>query len=329
MFKSFVFPSGNSGFSTILSQQFLQIFQKEFFPAVYFVLIALAGIAAGWLTTILLALWLTPTAALVVQTSQMDLSSTLQRPLADYQVILDRNIFNPGGAVTFLLPDRNAPVVAASSAAAEKQPAPSLALMDLSLVGTVAAGLNSLAVIRHGKETLVYRLGDKIADGLSVGDIARQTVILVSRDGVRHTLIIEEKTAAPPSGSPAKRNSPSTNRSVNITGVKQVGENSWVIPAAVAEQARENFNELLKQARMEPRIVAGQTDGFVVRMLRANSLLDQLGLRRGDVVMAINDLPLDSPEKALQIFQQLREARNIKVDLLRNERPLTFEYETD
>jgi len=330
MFKSFVFPAGNSDFSTILSQQVQQLFQKGFFFVVYFVLVALAGIAAGWLMTILLALWMTPSVSPVnMQTSQMPLSPDLQRPLADYQVILDRNIFNPGGTTTSLLSGGNASGVTGSSAAAEKQPAPALALKDLSLVGTVTAGLNSLAVIRQGKQTQVYGLGDKIGDGLIIKDIARQTVILVSRDGARHTLIIEEKTAAPLSGPPINHHSPAMNRSASFAGVKQVGENSWVIPSSVAEQARDNFNELLKQARMEPRIVAGKTDGFIVRMLRANSLLDQLGLRRGDVVMAINNLALDSPEKALQIFQQLREAQNIKVDLLRNDRPLTLEYETD
>jgi general secretion pathway protein C len=64
-------------------------------------------------------------------------------------------------------------------------------------------------------------------------------------------------------------------------------------------------------------------------MIRPKSFLGQLGLLQGDVLMEINGVPLNSPEKALQIVQQLRESRNIKVNLLRNDQPLTLEYETE
>ena len=113
------------------------------------------------------------------------------------------------------------------------------------------------------------------------------------------------------------------------SGVRAVGENRWVIPRSVAEQARGNLNELLRQARMEPHIVAGRTEGFVVRMIRPKSLLDTLGIQRGDVLVQINGMPLDSPEKALQIFQQLREAKNLSISLQRGGVPMNFEYEVD
>jgi len=52
-------------------------------------------------------------------------------------------------------------------------------------------------------------------------------------------------------------------------------------------------------------------------------------LRLGDVVVEINQVRLDSPEKALQIFQQVREANNISLGLIRNGQPQTFEYSLD
>jgi general secretion pathway protein C len=45
--------------------------------------------------------------------------------------------------------------------------------------------------------------------------------------------------------------------------------------------------------------------------------------------MQINGMPLDGPEKALQIFQQLREARQISIGLTRNGTPMNFEYEVE
>ncbi|MBE0598734.1 MAG: general secretion pathway protein GspC, partial [Desulfuromonadales bacterium] len=111
--------------------------------------------------------------------------------------------------------------------------------------------------------------------------------------------------------------------------VQALGGNRFVIPQEVATQARGNLNELLKQARMEPNIVDGRTEGFVVRMIQPRSLLANLGIQRGDILKQVNEVELNSPEKALQIFQQLREAKTISIGLTRNGNNLNFQYEVN
>jgi general secretion pathway protein C len=111
--------------------------------------------------------------------------------------------------------------------------------------------------------------------------------------------------------------------------VRALGENRWQLPLAEAERARSQIGELLKQARIEPNVVDGRTDGFAVRMVQPRSLLAQFGLQRGDIIRQVNGMDLDSPEKALQIFQQLREARNINVNVVRNGAPLTLSIEVN
>jgi general secretion pathway protein C len=58
-------------------------------------------------------------------------------------------------------------------------------------------------------------------------------------------------------------------------------------------------------------------------------LLAKMGMQRGDVIIDVNNIKLDSPEKALMIFQQLREARQISVAVERNGNPLSFAYEIE
>jgi general secretion pathway protein C len=67
----------------------------------------------------------------------------------------------------------------------------------------------------------------------------------------------------------------------------------------------------------------------VVRMIQPRSLLALLGIQRGDVLMQVNGVELDSPEKALQIFQQLREARNISIGLVRDGERMNFDYQIE
>jgi general secretion pathway protein C len=305
-----------------------QTLLHRLFPAAYIIFTAFLGCAAGWLATVTLGFWLASPVENAPAGPPAEQTAVRKRPLSDYQVILDHNIFTATGAASTLLSDSDATPGPLPSATSDKERKASAVLpKDLALVGTIAAGLNSLALLRHGKETSIYRLGDEIADGITVETISRNTVILVFRDGSRQTLTIAEDQSQP--SSRADLPSKTVSASANDSAIKQMGENRWVIPQDLADQARGNFNELLKQARMEPRIVAGQTDGFVVRMIRPKSFLGQLGLLQGDVLMEINGVPLNSPEKALQIVQQLRESRNIKVNLLRNDQPLTLEYETE
>jgi general secretion pathway protein C len=300
-----------------------QAFLHRYFPALYLASVVLLGSVAGWLAVVILGFRLSsPVESVnVAQTSQQAVIQT--RSLSDYQIILSRDIFNADSASTSALSDTDDVVIGNKNTKKAAVPA-----KKFILVGTIAAGLNSLAVLQEGKETGIYRLGEEIEEGITVEKISRNTVVLVYRDGSRQTLNMtgdkEERRSSPVTAPPEK-----TTAAAKNFGVQQVGDNKWTIPKEVAEQTRNNVNELLKEARMEPRIVDGQTDGFVVRTIQANSFLAGIGLRRGDVLMAINSVQLNSPEKALQIFQQLREARDIRVDLLRNDQPVTLEFEID
>lgn len=312
-----------------------QTFLHRYFPAMYLVFAALLGCVAGWLATIILGFgFVTPAEQMPVSTPS-EKAAVQTRPLDDYQIILDRNIFDPEEAGKAELSDKKAAVLASAASTTpgdEKRKTEAVLPKNLALIGTLTAGTNSLAVMREGKETHVYGLGEEVAAGISVAEISRNTVVLAFGDGSRQTLsIAADQVQSGAQTTALSRGTVSANQSGSAkqSEIKKVGENRYLIPRDVADQARSNVGELMKQARMEPYMVKGQTDGFIVRMIRPHSFLGQLGLRLGDVVTAINDVQLNSPEKALQIFQQLREARNIKVDLLRRDKPLTLEFETD
>jgi general secretion pathway protein C len=93
---------------------------------------------------------------------------------------------------------------------------------------------------------------------------------------------------------------------------------------------------LLREAKAEPsaascRIVPAIRDsmpaGFRVYAIRPNSLYARLGLRNGDLVERINGALLTTPDRALEIYARLREARWIRVDLERRGVPMQMVYE--
>jgi general secretion pathway protein C len=52
-----------------------------------------------------------------------------------------------------------------------------------------------------------------------------------------------------------------------------------------------------------------------------------VGLKNGDVLMKINDFPIDSPEKAIQSFMTLKGQNRIKLDLIRDSAPTSLSYD--
>ncbi|MCW9050119.1 MAG: PDZ domain-containing protein, partial [Deltaproteobacteria bacterium] len=148
----------------------------------------------------------------------------------------------------------------------------------------------------------------------------RKMVVLIER-GKRRELPLKQTTGANP-----KQVRQSHATTGQRDGIVSLAEGRWQISKSVADNARANLNSLLQSARMIPELDNGKTVGFKLVEIEKGSLLEKIGLRVGDLIVEINQVELNSPEKALQIFQQLREANNISLGLMRNGQPETFEY---
>ena len=269
------------------------------------------GIVSGLLSGRLIDLSLGGGALLLPEplTSQVRVRQLQEQ---DFQVILDRNLFDSeavgsGGQVDLSLAELPGQATAARPAG------------ELVLIGTVVAGDGSLALLRVGRKVAVYRLNDELAAGTRLIEIQRNRVT-VRAHGQRRELLI--KPSKESQSKLVRRGGKARSRS----GIVVSGENRWKISRVAAERARADFSSLLRTARMIPQVRNGQTIGFKLVEMEKGSLIEQVGLRVGDLLVEINQVPLNSPEKALQIFQQIREANNISLGLVRNGKRETFEY---
>ena len=242
----------------------------------------------------------------------------------DFQVILSRNLFDPQAA------GRQVEQVdlSLSRSQGKDQPAARGSNVELELIGTVAAGKDSLALIQVGRKVDVFKLGAELASGIEILEIHRNKVIIHDQGETRELVLKQNQQP----GAPVRKTSPASPASTASTdgpaddGITQLGGNRWQISRGAADNARSNFNSLLSTARMVPQVENGQTIGFRLVELKRGTLLEKVGLQVGDVLVEINGVALNSPEKALQVFQQVREANNISLGLLRHDERETFEY---
>ncbi len=271
-----------------------------------------AGLIAGALAGRLVDLSLGKDALLIADLPAPQ-ATVRQLDEEDFQVILERNLFDSqaAGQAIARIDLSEAPVSGPGAA-------PSRPAGELELLGTVVAGEDSLALIRVGRKAEVFRLDGELAPGVVLIEVARSQVVIRDR-GVRRELVLKKRKE--PAAKVVRNGGAETAR-----GISALGENRWQVSRGAAENARANLNSLLRTARMIPQVQNGQTIGFKLVEMERGSLLEQIGLQVGDLIVEINQVALNSPEKALQIFQQVREASNISLGLVRNGQRETFEY---
>lgn len=179
----------------------------------------------------------------------------------------------------------------AESVAAEALPETTL---DLKLLGvrSSADGLSS-AIIRtpDGKQRSYGEGGDILAN-VSLAHVLVDRVI-VNRAGRRETLLLQDRKGKRSSARQLIK--PATPVNTVMVGTK-----------------------LLEEIAMEPRLVGGRMDGFILRPRGDGGLFADFGLQAGDVLLAINGEKLDSAERAAAIANTLRTARDATLDLERN-----------
>ena len=90
-----------------------------------------------------------------------------------------------------------------------------------------------------------------------------------------------------------------------------------------------NLPELLRSARASPRYrdaAFGRRviDGFEIDQIKAAGVVEQMGLKNGDVILDLNGQPLDSLESAVRLLGQAQGMAQSRMTVLRNGRRMTF-----
>ena len=287
----------------------INLFKRRFLWIALF-LSGLVGLALGNLTSLVIGSLYEPSPSTIEAPVKVPSKLPQQDSLSNYQPIINHNIFNS----SMRNRTESAPTISQTTTRTSTK---------WQLIGTLSGGDRPLATLKDSTGTTTYQLEEELPDGATLSIIERNRVELQYPGGRVQVLEVIKDTKKP---STSSRNKTKRSQKFDLP-IDSLGDNRWQIPALVAEDARANIGELLKQVQASPYMEGNQTTGFQIRRLKAGSLIARIGLKRGDILRKINGLELDSPEKALQIFAQLRQSRQISIDLERRGKAMTFAYE--
>ena len=83
------------------------------------------------------------------------------------------------------------------------------------------------------------------------------------------------------------------------------------------------------EARVIPHYTNGQHNGFKLVGVRPGSLYRAIGIRSGDIIRSINGVAIDTPNKALDLYNQLKSKTKLILAIERRGQPLTLTVDID
>jgi general secretion pathway protein C len=108
-------------------------------------------------------------------------------------------------------------------------------------------------------------------------------------------------------------------------GIERTGEHAFEVRRATVDALLADPAAIASSVRVVPESRDGRPFGFRLARVRADGVFARLGLRDGDVVVAINGLPMSTPDRALEAYGRLATANHLAVALERAGRRLTLE----
>lgn len=230
--------------------------------------------------------------------------------------------------------------------------------LPVTLTGTMVAGdprwSMALMVDTSSRASFMASEGEAILEeGVKVIKIERDRV-LVEREG-RLEQIELEGDGAPKAGAGARRSSLARPPSRSVTGarpttptptvskpevsspkndqfadlrkgIEKVNESSFKVSRQTLTDALANPGKFRDGTRPIPNYKGGKVNGFKLVGMKPGSLYYDLGIRPGDIITSVNGKPLDSPNRALELYQQLNNLDKVVLGVERNgqDRSLTF-----
>ncbi len=131
--------------------------------------------------------------------------------------------------------------------------------------------------------------------------------------------ILDMVTPPPPPLPPPPLTAPGSQPAVVCAG-----EGRCTIARGEFERLFTDAGQLVRQARIIPSIKDGRGQGMKLYAIRNTSFPAAIGLKNGDLLTAINGLPVLDVEAALAAYSALRTADALKFSIERKGQPMTM-----
>jgi general secretion pathway protein C len=253
----------------------------------------------------------------------------LAAPIADqsgsrgaYNTITSKNIFSWDGTI----PDPLTPKGEKAKPGGTEQ-APVLSQLPLNLIGTIVHSNPEKSVasieLKSKNQSISIRIKAEIENMAEILKIERNKVTFRNLNNNQLEYIeIQSKNKISFQGTAT------VTKSSGDDEVKPIGANQFALKRSDVLKYTNDLAALLQQARSAPHRnpQTGEIDGFTILDFQPGSIYEKLGLQRMDVLKSVNGEPVDSPAKAMELYNALKSSENVKISIDRGGKSESLDY---
>lgn len=238
-----------------------------------------------------------------------------------YNTLITRNIFSSDGVIPDALATKNQPD-------GQKDAPPVLSSLPLGLVGTLVHSNpeKSIAAIElKGKNQTLSFVPKRDIEGMAtVVSIERTRVILRNLNSNRLEYIEMKKDGKVSFGAGLRTATVAT----GSKEVQKTGDNQFAIKRTDLLKYTNDLSSVLMQARAVPNRApgTGEINGYRLLDIQPGSIFEQLGLQRMDVIKGVDGNPVDSPGKAMELYNALKNSPKLSIQVERNGKTENMQY---
>lgn len=240
-----------------------------------------------------------------------------------FNVIASKNIFSWDGTIPEALTAKGVP----GKGGSDQEPVPSQ--LPLTLVGTIVHSTPEKSVasieIKSKNMSVSVRPKAEVENMAEIMKVERNKVIFRNLNNNQIEFIeVQSKSKISFQGSSPRAES----NGGGADEVKMVGRNQFSLNRNDVLKYTSNLASLLQQARSAPHRnqQTGEIDGFTILDYQSGSIFEKLGLKRMDVLKMVNGEVVDSPAKAMELYNALKNSDKVSLTVDRDGRSEVMDY---
>lgn len=216
----------------------------------------------------------------------------------------------------------------AAAPTANQQPATKAgSIKDIQLLAIYNASDVTVVTVKHKNKTKVLAKGESINGFVLEG--AGSNYATFSKNAKTYQVNLLVSTKGEGSIKKASSISSPVTSTQKVEGeVVDAGDHK-IIDRSLVEHYAKNIGDLEKNIGVKEIKKGKQITGFSISFIRRGTLFEKLGVKRGDVIKAINGQQIDSYNAALNIYKELPEMNNMTLVIQRGKEEMELEYEVN
>jgi general secretion pathway protein C len=197
---------------------------------------------------------------------------------------------------------------------------------DIKLIGTISGSQQQgyAIFLNNNSQQEVVKTGESVTGIGTLKEVLKDKVVIQGAEGIDEIPFAEINVVEDGSRQQGKNVGAGT---ISPSFVKSMGGGAYLVDQKSILHALDKPNQLMTDARLQPNMVSGRQEGFVLREVKGGGIYHTLGLQNGDVLLRINSMDISSPDSALQAFTALRGMDRVNLDIIRNGSRMTLNYQ--